>query len=309
MNASASSSSKDNPADKGKSTNKQSSSKVAQGSSSKASVPTVANAKAKVVAGPSKPSGTNSSSAASVCAAILNPPPKGILVERDMNKENKAPKVALTAKPALIPQPSNQVNQSELKELVQVVKDQNDNVRGVMGMMEAFVKRMEQPVFSQQFGGLPQPREQIDTDENLSQLEGPTDDDWEQSSHHDDEDIAMEEEEDNDVGGSVMDRFGPPKSQFVPSQLNIQLWETVTKLSSAFNDEDWRKFSTNALVKRWSGSAQAVAFSAPKPDPGLVDLHFQDQKDMEKQLISAQKAAGAIGAVSTKMLESIEGLF
>ena len=83
----------------------------------------------------------------------------------------------------------------------------------------------------------------------------------------------------------------------------------MTKLSTAFNDEDWRKFSTNALVKRWSGSAQAVAFSAPKPDPGLVDLHFQDQKDMEKQLISAQKAAGAIGAVSTKMLESIEGLF
>ena len=83
----------------------------------------------------------------------------------------------------------------------------------------------------------------------------------------------------------------------------------MTKLSADFNDDEWRKFSTNSLVKKWSGASQDVAFSAPKPDPGLVDLHFQDQKDLEKQLVAAQKTTGAAGAVSTKILERIEGQY
>ena len=131
--------------------------------------------------------------------------------------------------------------------------------------------------------------------------------DWEEddSQHMDNEDSTDEIE--SEQGGSVLDSFAPPKSQFIPTDLNKKVWNRVTKLSSYFNDEEWRKFSTNSLVKKWSVASQAVAFSAPKPDPGLVDLHFQDQKDLEKQLVAAQKTTGAAGAVSTKILERIEG--
>ena len=69
------------------------------------------------------------------------------------------------------------------------------------------------------------------------------------------------------------------------------------------------KNGENFLQIAWLGASQAVAFSAPKPDPGLVDLHFQDQKDLEKQLVAAQKTTGAAGAVSTKILERIEGQY
>ena len=108
---------------------------------------------------------------------------------------------------------------------------------------------------------------------------------------HEDEDNDQEDTNDQEQqASSVLDSFSPPASQFIPSSLNKDVWDYVTKLSEKFPEEEWKKFSMGSLFKKWTGHPEAVAFTPPKPDPGLVALYYQDQKDLEKQLITAQKA-------------------
>ena len=317
----ASSSSKDQNGEKGK-VNKPSQSKgkascvqVSSASSSKAATP--ANSKAATPSNSKAPTPSNSkvgaggkpsllsSSAASACAAMLKTP-QGVIIPKQP---------VVNSIPPTINSGTVAKNDTEdVKNLADKVKEQNEKVRNMMDLMHTFMNKVNQPDCIQPIS-LDGSNRQLDllessqdsfVNEDFQQFDN-IDEEWEQNSHQGDDGSEDEGESVRGGSGSVMDRFAPPKSQFVPSELNLQLWDRVTKLSAGYNDEDWRKFSTNSTIKKWSGGSQAMVFSSQKPDPGLVDLHFQDQKDLEKQLVAAQKAAGAIGAVTTKMLEAMEG--
>ena len=94
----------------------------------------------------------------------------------------------------------------------------------------------------------------------------------------------------------------------MPSELQLEMWSRVLKLDPSYGDTAWKTTSVSGLLKKWTSHPAASDFTAPKPDSGLIPLHFQDQKDLEKQLVALQNAAGGVGAVATRALGLIEGI-
>ena len=86
------------------------------------------------------------------------------------------------------------------------------------------------------------------------------------------------------------------------------MWSRVLKLDPIYGETAWKSVSVTGLLKKWTSHSAAADFTAPKPDNGLVPLHFQDNKELKKQLIALQNAAGGVGAVATRALGLIEGV-
>ena len=94
--------------------------------------------------------------------------------------------------------------------------------------------------------------------------------------------------------------------RIVPEDMQIFLWNNIKKMGAEYPDDAWRTVTCTAIAKRWTGSPSAAVFSAPKADSGLLDLHYKDLVDLDKQLTALQTAAGAAGAIVTSTLVKIE---
>ena len=64
------------------------------------------------------------------------------------------------------------------------------------------------------------------------------------------------------------------------------MWSRVLKLDPIYGETAWKAVSVTGLLKKWTSHSAAADFTAPKPDNGLVPLHFQDNKELEYHTIS-----------------------
>ena len=91
--------------------------------------------------------------------------------------------------------------------------------------------------------------------------------------------------------------------------IQLQIWSSALRLDPDFGEEAWRKLNVSNIVSKWTGHPSAgAAFGAPKPDPALPGLRFDNQRTLEKQLIGLQASTGAMAAAATRVMCLFEGI-
>ena len=119
------------------------------------------------------------------------------------------------------------------------------------------------------------------------------------ASDEEQEEISFEDK------GSLMDEFQVGKNMFVPSDFQKELWLKAVKLTPEFGKTAWMNLKASILISKWTSHPLADAFTAPKLDPGLIGLHYEDLKASEKQMVFLQNCSGAMAAIVTRVLAVI----
>ena len=59
-----------------------------------------------------------------------------------------------------------------------------------------------------------------------------------------------------------------------PDPLQVMLWDSGRKVTSEYSEDDWKKISIKAIVKRVTEHPMANMFAAPKADSQVLTFTF-----------------------------------